>query len=76
MAARDARYGIADRAEPEKMPAIREPARTSPEAYERNCRTAFAHHCRLHREPKEAVTLKSAPHGEGQEYGTRKDEER
>src|SRR5713226_10494073 len=76
MAARDARYGVADRAEPEKMSPICEPAGASPKTYERNRRAALAHHCRLHREPKEAVAKESAPHREDQEYWTRKDEER
>src|SRR6266478_4349859 len=76
MATRDTRYGVADRAEPEQMSSVREPAAASPKTYERNRRAALAHHSRLHREPKEAVTMESAPHREDQEYGTRQDEER
>src|SRR6266478_6292142 len=76
MAARDARYGVADRAEPEQMSPVREPTAATPKTYERNRRAAFAHHCRSHREPKEAVVMESAPRGEDQEYRTRQDKER
>src|SRR5258708_36748061 len=76
MAARDTRYGVANRAEPEKMSPIRESARASPKTYERNSRAALAHHCRLQRETTEAVKVKSASRGEDQEYGTRQNKER
>src|SRR6266481_6616991 len=58
------------------MSPVREPAAASPKTHERYRQAAFAHHCRLHREPKEAVTMESAPHGEDQENGTGKDKER
>src|SRR5712664_310883 len=58
------------------MSPVGEAAAATPETHERNRRAALAHHCRLHREPKEAVTLESAPRGEDQEHRTRKDEER
>src|SRR5260370_42120927 len=76
MATRDTRYGVADRAEPEQMSPVREAAPAPPKTYKRTRRAAFARHCRLHREPKEAVTMESAPHSEDQEHGTRQDEER
>src|SRR6266852_521538 len=58
------------------MSPVGEAAAATPETHERNRRAALAHHCRLHREPKEAVAMESAPRGEDQEHRTRQDEER